>query len=126
VIYFTKIGTKRKSSPLQTFTVGFGISPNRPHARLAGYTAGREFHPAPKIYLHLFNFNFILSLLSLFVNSFCEKFLIYFHKLITVPAFPSKASNALSKEVIIARLPTFEFANLTAALTLGNILPGAK
>lgn len=31
------------------YTVGFGISPN--HAlRLAGFTAGREFHPALKIF----------------------------------------------------------------------------
>jgi hypothetical protein len=30
------------------FTVGFGITPNQP-IRLAGYTAGRELHPAPKI-----------------------------------------------------------------------------
>ena len=33
------------------FTVGFGITPNQP-IRLAGFTAGRESHPAPKtIYL---------------------------------------------------------------------------
>jgi hypothetical protein len=39
------------------FTVGFGISPNQSsmilklslhHLRVADYTAGREFHPAPK------------------------------------------------------------------------------
>ncbi len=39
------------------FTVGFGISPNQP-IRLAGYTAGRESHPAPKIisgYLIIFH-----------------------------------------------------------------------
>ncbi len=38
------------------FTVGFGISPNQPSKRLAGFTAGGEFHPAPSIayiFLHL-------------------------------------------------------------------------
>ncbi len=30
------------------YTVGFGISPNRPPSRFADYTAGRESHPAPK------------------------------------------------------------------------------
>lgn len=31
------------------FTVGFGISPNRPPKRFADFTAGRELHPTPKI-----------------------------------------------------------------------------
>ena len=31
------------------FTVGFGISPNRPPQRFADFTAGRELHPTPKI-----------------------------------------------------------------------------
>jgi hypothetical protein len=31
------------------FTVGFGISPNRPFSRFAGFTAGGELHPAPKM-----------------------------------------------------------------------------
>ena len=30
------------------YTVGFGITPNRPQMRFADCTAGREFHPAPK------------------------------------------------------------------------------
>ena len=41
-------------SSIQAFTVGSGISPdqsrqNRVPTRVAGYTAGREFHPAPKV-----------------------------------------------------------------------------
>ena len=36
------------SSLIQTVTVGFGISPNQPHKRVADYTAGRDLHPAPK------------------------------------------------------------------------------
>lgn len=31
------------------YTVGFGITPNPAAARLADYTADREFHPALKI-----------------------------------------------------------------------------
>lgn len=31
------------------FTVGFGITPNRPPKRFADCTAGRELHPTPKI-----------------------------------------------------------------------------
>ena len=33
---------------IQTLTVGFGISPNQPLARVADYTAGGELRPAPK------------------------------------------------------------------------------
>ena len=39
------------SSLIQTVTVGFGIGPNQPWNNVpwvAGYTAGREFHPALK------------------------------------------------------------------------------
>ena len=39
------------SSLIQTVTVGFGIGPNQPWNDVpwvAGYTAGREFHPALK------------------------------------------------------------------------------
>ncbi len=36
------------SSPIQTVTVGFGISPNQPHTWVTDYTVGRELHPAPK------------------------------------------------------------------------------
>ena len=39
------------SSLIQTVTVGFGIQPNQPWNDIpwvAGYTAGREFHPALK------------------------------------------------------------------------------
>ena len=37
------------------YTVGFGISPN--HAlRLAGFTAGRDLHPALKIFIQLTDF----------------------------------------------------------------------
>ena len=35
------------------YTVGFGITPNPAAARLAGYTADREFHPALKIAISL-------------------------------------------------------------------------
>ena len=31
------------------YTVGNGITPFRPPKRFADYTAGQEFHPAPKI-----------------------------------------------------------------------------
>ena len=31
------------------YTVGFGITPNQSYTRVAGCTAGRELHPAPKI-----------------------------------------------------------------------------
>jgi hypothetical protein len=30
------------------YTVGSGITPDQPLSRFADYTAGREFHPAPK------------------------------------------------------------------------------
>jgi hypothetical protein len=39
--------TDGPSSPIQTITVGLGISPN-PAQRLAGFTADRESHPTPK------------------------------------------------------------------------------
>jgi hypothetical protein len=47
-------------SPIQTFTVGFGVSPNPPHTaghglRLIAITAGREFHPAPKDAWNVYN-----------------------------------------------------------------------
>ena len=35
------------------YTVGFGITPNPAAARLADYTADREFHPALKIAISL-------------------------------------------------------------------------
>ena len=38
---------KTKTSSIRTVTVGFGISPNQ--LSLADYTAGEEFHLAPKI-----------------------------------------------------------------------------
>lgn len=37
------------SSLIRTITVGSGITPDQPHKRLAGYTAGQESHPALKI-----------------------------------------------------------------------------
>ena len=40
---------KSPPSPIQTLTVGPGISPGQSSlGGVAGYTAGREFHPAPK------------------------------------------------------------------------------
>ena len=41
----------RVSSPIRTLTVGSGVSPDLPLTcrRLAGCTAGREFHPALRI-----------------------------------------------------------------------------
>jgi len=33
------------------FTVGPGISPGQPLARVADFTAGRELHPTPKKYI---------------------------------------------------------------------------
>jgi hypothetical protein len=38
-----------KPSPIQTVTVGPGVSPDLRIAPLAGYTAGGDFHPAPKV-----------------------------------------------------------------------------
>ena len=52
------------------YTVGFGVTPN--HAfRLAGFTAGRELHPALKIDIQL-----TLSIMTnvFFVNSFLNLF----------------------------------------------------
>ena len=37
------------------YTVGFGISPNQLPAQVADYTAGGEFHPAPKNDIYLFD-----------------------------------------------------------------------
>ena len=51
------------------FTVGFGISPNRPIKGSRTLTAGGEFHPAPKI----FNYFIILPHFYLICNSFFEK-----------------------------------------------------
>ena len=45
------------SSFIQTLTVGFGITPNL--LALAGFTAGRDLHPALKI---LFNLSYTLNL----------------------------------------------------------------
>jgi hypothetical protein len=59
------------SSPIQTLTVGLGISPNPARSpgtcalALADFTADREFHPALKICI--FNAN-ILYLRTLLVN----------------------------------------------------------
>ncbi len=39
----------RIPSPIQTVTVGPGVSPDLRIAPLAGYTAGGDFHPAPKV-----------------------------------------------------------------------------
>jgi len=38
-----------RSSPIRTVTVGSGITPDLRFFTLAGFTAGRGFHPAPKI-----------------------------------------------------------------------------
>jgi hypothetical protein len=42
-----RVGTE--PSPIQTVTVGPGVSPDLRIAPLAGYTAGGDFHPAPKV-----------------------------------------------------------------------------
>jgi len=50
--YFSK-HLSHKFSPIQTLTVGFRITLNQPYSgqiRFADYTAGRGFHPTPKIY----------------------------------------------------------------------------
>ena len=48
----SNIETIDMSSLIQTVTVGFGITPNRPRLRLVGYTTGGDLHPALKtIYL---------------------------------------------------------------------------
>jgi len=53
------------------FTVGIGISPIRQPKLLADYTAGREFHPAPKIAFFNMNFyNFIIQECSCFFNPY--------------------------------------------------------
>ena len=44
----------------------------------------------------------------------------------TVPLSPDMASVAFSSEHITALRPGFDSANLTAAFTLGSMLPGAK
>jgi len=39
-------------SPIRTFTVGSGIPPDQPSIFIEGsraFTAGREFHPAPRV-----------------------------------------------------------------------------
>jgi len=49
--YFEQANAEVCSSPIQTFTVGPGVSPDLSPCitgRLAGFTAGRDFHPAPK------------------------------------------------------------------------------
>jgi hypothetical protein len=43
------IARVREPSPIQTLTVGPGVSPDLRIAPLAGYTAGGDFHPAPKV-----------------------------------------------------------------------------
>jgi len=49
------------SSPIQTVTVGSGISPDQSlFEGLAGFTAGREFHPAPKIVHHQLHIQFAI------------------------------------------------------------------
>ena len=49
------------------YTVGFGISPNQPLMRVAGCTAGRESHPAPKI---IYQFDPIIDQSSCICKSF--------------------------------------------------------
>lgn len=65
IYYITKYNTI--SSLIQTLTVGFGITPNL--LSLAGFTAGRDLHPALKI---LFNLSYTLNLsyYKNLVNSF--------------------------------------------------------
>ena len=48
-IYLKKEYIKNESSPIQTFTVGSGITPDQPFG-LRANTAGRDSHPASKIY----------------------------------------------------------------------------
>ena len=58
----------RPPSPIQTFTVGSGITPDRP-IRLAGFTAGRDLHPALKIILFIiFVYAIIIALIICNVN----------------------------------------------------------
>lgn len=40
---------QRIPSPIQTVTVGPGVPPDLRKIPLAGYTAGGDFHPAPKV-----------------------------------------------------------------------------
>ena len=51
------------------FTVGSGITPDHTF-RLAGCTAGREFHPALKI-IPIFSISFMITTQKIYVKS-CE------------------------------------------------------
>ncbi|GAK61476.1 hypothetical protein U27_01377 [Candidatus Vecturithrix granuli] len=58
--------TPKNLYPLQTLTVGSGISPNQLHCSSRTLTAGRELHPAPK--------DFWFTLSNIFVqNPYFEK-----------------------------------------------------
>jgi len=56
----TGLISKNQSFSHPDYTVGFGISPNHAHKALAGYTAGRESHPAPKTIKSLLKLNISL------------------------------------------------------------------
>ncbi len=58
-------------------TVGFGVSPNRPFARFADYTASGEFHPALKTSVHLFLLS-LYTLLSKLQERLCKTSVLFF------------------------------------------------
>ena len=62
-----------------------------------------------------------MSVQGLFVTIF-----FLYAKVITVPVLPSKASIALSREVMIAFLSGYALTNFIAASTFGSMLPGAN
>ncbi len=43
------VAAVKEPSPIQTVTVGPGVSPDLQIAPLAGFTAGGDFHPALKV-----------------------------------------------------------------------------
>jgi len=51
------------------------------------------------------------------------RFYSFYAKVTTVPVFPSRASTARSKLVMMVRLPGLARTNFMAASTLGSILP---
>ena len=49
MLHTNKHWQQKAPSPIQTITVGFGISPNQPRWGSRALTAGGELHPALKV-----------------------------------------------------------------------------
>ncbi len=87
------------------FTVGFGISPNQLlYGRSRAFTAGREFHPAPKIF-YIYYFPYIYMIVNFFIKVKHYR-----------PSFRSKISKYISNfEEIITKLTLhslFKYASI--------------